>query len=141
MKRKNIIIAVVVLAILALVAAIANVYANNKSNSDPAFDPTQPKPSTGSGSTPAVLDYNKKLGIGSRGEEVRELQLMYSKKFPSSPIVADGIFGAKTLNAVIVVMGFGTTSTTLAAFKAKIDGSTASEETKSLLTRVLGITF
>lgn len=144
MKTKTIVILVSTLAILALIAAVANAFAKNRKNSlesDLSNSGTGSSEGTKSSST-VSLDENKKLGIGSKGNEVKALQLLYNNKYPSrTPLVVDGDFGSKTLSAVVFVMGVGSLSTTLGAFRAKIEGSTVTPETKSLLTRVLGITF
>lgn len=123
MKTKTFTITLIVLAILAIIAAWATSYAKRKSQNDPNFIPGEDstgKGSTGTGSS-VSLNYDKVLGSGSKGEEVKELQRLYNAKYPTAtPLVVDGIFGPKTLNAVIVVMGFGVFTTTLNKFKAQL---------------------
>ena len=126
MKTKHIVISAVVLAVLALIAAVANAYSKNKATNLPA--PELPANGTvPATTTPAALQANKKLGIGSKGEEVKALQLLFNASTHTPKLVADGAFGAKTLNAVVKVMGFGTLSTTLAAFKTKIETQVVSK--------------
>lgn len=144
MKTKTIVILVSTLAILALIAAVANAYGKNRKDSSGNKDIDTSGSGSGSGtsgSTTVKLDESKKLGIGSKGNEVKALQLLYNTKYPSrTPLVVDGDFGSKTLSAVIFVMGVGSLSTTLGAFRSKIEGTTVSPETKSFLESI-GLKF
>ncbi len=125
MKPKHIFILVIVLAILALIAAVAN--AVGKPTAETIPDPGKPSGGTGSGSgssgtstgsATVALDYDRSLFVGSKGAEVVELQKMFNASPGSPKLSTDGQFGVKTLNAVIKVMGFGTTYTTLRKFQS-----------------------
>lgn len=147
MKPKTLFIVVGTLVLLALIAAIANAFKKNRANSSSdtgsgsGGSSSGGSSSTSSGSSTVKLDESKKLGIGSKGNEVKALQLLYNNKYPSrTPLVVDGDFGSKTLTAVIFVMGIGTLSTTLGAFRSKIEGTTVSPETKSFLESI-GLKF
>lgn len=127
MKPKHIFILVIVLAILALIAAVANAFGKSNETVSPGPGSTPSGGSTGgsgssgsgssSGST-VTLDYDRSLFMGSKGAEVVELQKMFNASPGTPKLSTDGQFGAKTLNAVIKVMGFGTTYTTLRKFQA-----------------------
>lgn len=144
MKTKTIVIIASTLAILALIAAVANAYSKNRKSSEGSSTDDSGTGGTASGTSSSTvkLDESKKLGIGSKGNEVKALQLLYNTKYPSrTPLVVDGDFGSKTLSAVIFVMGVGSLSTTLGTFRAKIEGTTVTPETKSLLEKYLGLKF
>lgn len=141
MKTIHIIIGLVTLVILALLAAVVSAVAKNKRGNDPAYVP--PAAGGGSGSTgstgsssspkkPAPLDYDKVLGLGSKGQEVEELQRLYNaSRYGTPKLVVDGDFGSKTQAAVLKVMGFGIFSTSLNSFTARLnaaDSSTSAPE-------------
>ena len=145
MKTKHIVFAGCVLAVLALIAAVVNSYAKNKANSDPAtVEELAPKAAgatvtaTSSTKAPTALDYNKKLGVGIKSEEVKELQRLYNASANTPKLIVDGDFGTKTLSGVIKVMGFGTLSTTLGAFKAKVEAPAATATSSSFIWGLLG---
>jgi peptidoglycan hydrolase-like protein with peptidoglycan-binding domain len=120
MKTVYIVLIVIFLCLLGLGGAVAATYAKNKSNNDPDVVPVPggaAGSSSGSVSTKA-LDQNKKLGIGSKGAEVKELQRLFNAGGGQPALVEDGVFGTKTMSAVIKVVGFGTVNTTLNAFAA-----------------------
>ena len=131
-NNKNIIIGVVVLVLIALIAAIVSAYAKNKKASDPNYQPFTSadgkvkfdEPGKSDTTTPS-LDLGKKIGFGSRGNEVKALQAMYNAAYPTSTkLVVDGVAGSKTVGAIVKVMGFGVLSTSLSEFSAKLNATT-----------------
>lgn len=135
MKTTHIVIVSIVVLVLAGVAAIASGIAANKKKNDPAYNgPTDAdsssgsRSSTGSGKT-VSMNRDKPVGVGSSGMEVETIQKLYNaSKYATTPLVVDGRFGSKTLSAVIKVMGFGTTQTTVNKFEARLKSESATSD-------------
>lgn len=132
MKPIHIVIVSIVVLVLAGIAAVAASISGNKKQNDPNY--TGPDTESGSGSSGSgssgsktvSLNRDKPIGVGSSGPEVEYIQKLYNaSRYVSTPLVVDGKFGSKTLNAVIKVMGFGTTQTTVNKFEARLKSEAA----------------
>lgn len=144
MKTSNIILLSIGLVALAILAAFGVVYAKHVKNNPKDSKSTDPLTGPVELSATPVLDQNRSLSIGSKGAEVSELQkVLNASGRAGSPLVVDGAFGGKTLNALILLFGFGTVSTTLAKTNAKLASlkDNSSTETKSFLGGIFGTKF